>query len=85
MAERKRRIVKTTPMPEINISTRTEGVAIKTELIRVKPSSDSLYIGALVSGDKVDILDSSLYSEGWIKIKSRTTTVEGYVSSKSIL
>lgn len=85
MAERKRRIIKTTPMPEIDIVTRVEGVAIKTELIRVKPSSDSLYIGALVSGDKVDILDNSLYSEGWIKIKSRTTTVEGYVSSKAIL
>ena len=92
MAERKRRIVKTptpeTPavtMPDIKVSTRTEGVALQNTIIRVKPAEDSAFIGAIMAGEKVDILDSSLYMEGWLKIKTRATLVEGYVNSRSIL
>lgn len=87
MAERKRRIVKTqpTPMPEIETLSRKEGVILKNEIIRIEPSIDSSFLGMAMAGEKVDILDSSEYSKGWLKIKTRSTMVEGYVNSKSIL
>ena len=87
MAERKRRIVKTesTPMPDIEVFSRKEGVALINTIIRIEPSNDSPFVGALMAGDKVDIVDSSAYTKGWLKIKSKITMVEGYVDSKSIL
>jgi len=90
MAERKRRLVKTeTPepvfMPNIKVNERKEGTALQNVIIRIEPSEQSSFIGALMAGEKVDILDSSLYSKGWLKIKTRATMVEGYVNSKSIL
>lgn len=90
MAERKRRIAKSETsepffMPNIKVSERKEGTVLQNAIIRIEPSETSAFIGAAMVGEKVDILDSSLYSKGWLKIKTRSTMVEGYVNSKSIL
>lgn len=84
MAERKRRTIKTTKaassMPENRI-----GKVIKTEVIYSEPSKDSPFLGAAMAGDIVDIVDTTYYSDGWIKIKKNIINVVGYINRDSVI
>lgn len=82
MAERKRRTVKssTMSMPENKI-----GKVIRNEVVRSEPSKESSSIGAVLAGDMVDIIDTTHYSDGWIKVKKNITNVTGYVNRDSVV
>ena len=86
MAERKRR---TSPVKSINTNPSTPknriGKVIKTEVIYSEPSKNSSFLGAVLAGDIVDIVDTTYYSDGWIKIKKNIVNVIGYVNRDSIV
>lgn len=83
MAERKRRTVKTTP--PISIPDNRIGKVIKSEIIYSEPSKSSQFLGAVMAGDLVDIIDTTHYADGWVKIKKNIINVIGYVNRDSVI
>lgn len=82
MAERKRRVSKT---QRIDTSKNTIGKVFKNEVIYSEPSKDSPFVGAVLAGELVNIIDKSYYAEGWVKIEKNITHVIGFIDSRSII
>lgn len=81
MAERKRR----TPKASASSPEKKLGKVIKDEVIYAEPSNKSSFIGAVLAGDIVDIVDTEHYSNGWIKIRKNIVNITGYVNRDSIV
>ena len=81
MAERKRR----TPKTSASAPEKKLGKVIKDEVIYAEPSNKSSFIGAVLSGEIVDIIDTEYYSNGWIKIRKNIVNITGYVNRDSIV
>ena len=82
MVERKRRVSKT---QRIDASKNTIGKVFKNEVIYSEPSKDSPFVGAVLAGELVNIIDKSYYAEGWVKIEKNITHVIGFIDSRSII
>ena len=89
MAERKRRTVKAEPVIEPAKVKKTEvnltGKVFRNEVIYSEPSKNSPFVGAVLAGELVNVIDKSLYSEGWVKITTNVTRITGYINSRSVI
>lgn len=65
--------------------TKTSGRAITGCLIYIKPDKLSTILGALIADDRVSILDATMESKGWLKIKSDKTNITGFVDKNKIV
>ena len=89
MAERKKRSTKPTPKNDYKFKINS-GIVISNALIYSRPLDEEFSpyatcLGAVLSGEKVDIIDSKIINGCWIKVKSVTTKVEGYISYHNIM